>query len=240
RGRDPRDARERQPPEGHRRGGALRPHRRHRQPWDHRDQSARDHGEGRGDLRPGTLERGAGGDGVHPRGARRRPRERHAPAGRRSGAAAQGGGARPRGGAEAGSLREDHPDPLTGRGYFLPAWAFFAGWASARLAFASGFFAGAGRASAAAGWAATRLARLCLSASMRSMTWARFTSGPTAVTSLPSTFWFTSMSPPCAGRMRTRLSLPRMTNFASATRPCACIASARSRYAFSPPLSGPR
>src|SRR3989442_614397 len=39
----------------------------------------------------------------------------HPRARRRSGAAAQGGGARPRGGAEAGSLREDRPDPLTGR-----------------------------------------------------------------------------------------------------------------------------
>src|SRR6184192_246753 len=68
RGRDSRDARERQPPEGHRRRGALWPHRRHRQPRDHRDQSARDDGEGRGDLRAGALERGAGGDGVHPRG----------------------------------------------------------------------------------------------------------------------------------------------------------------------------
>src|SRR5215831_13847534 len=160
---------------------------------------------------------------------------------------------------------------------------------SARLALASGRFSPE----------ATRLARLSLRASIRSITWARGASGAAGVTSLPSTFWLTrsrtrwrysssycsgwnssldrpsmswparssspglifadcprsislksrtssakymvwSMRPPCAGRMSTRLSLPRMTNFASATRPCFSIASARSRYALSPPLSGPR
>src|SRR5207247_111071 len=112
---------------------------------------------------------------------------------------------------------------------------------------------------------------------MRSMTWARCTWGPAAVTSLPSTFWFTSsstrsryssryfsglkasderpsiswsasasspplifadspfsispklrtssakyivcsISPPCAGRMSTRLPLPRMTHPADERR----------------------
>ena len=38
-----------------------------------------------------------------------------------------------------------------------------------------------------------------------------------------------SMSPPLAGRMSTRFSLPRITNFASATRPAFFIASESSR-----------
>jgi len=41
-----------------------------------------------------------------------------------------------------------------------------------------------------------------------------------------------------AARISTSVSLPRMTNLASATRSLFAIASARSRYAFSPPLSG--
>src|SRR5262245_20018621 len=185
-----------------------------------------------------------------------------------------------------------HSNPRAPESYLFAA-AFFAGAAGAagsdRLAFARGFFSPE----------ATRLARLSLRASIRSITWARWTCGPTAVTSLPSTFWLMrsrtrwryssryfsgsnsslarpsiswsasssspglifadsprsispksrtssakyivcSMRPPRAGRMRTRLSLPRMTNVASATRPPFSIASARRRYALSPPLSGPR
>ena len=38
-----------------------------------------------------------------------------------------------------------------------------------------------------------------------------------------------SMRPPWAARTRTRVSLPRMTNFASATRWCVAMESARSR-----------
>ena len=49
-----------------------------------------------------------------------------------------------------------------------------------------------------------------------------------------------SSSPAWAGRMSTRLSLPRITNFATATCSAWAIASASRRYGFSPPLSAPR
>src|SRR5439155_8501681 len=185
-----------------------------------------------------------------------------------------------------------HSNAPAAGSYLFAAWAFFAGTAagdSPRFAFARGFFSPE----------ATRLAKLYLSASIRSITWARWTWGPATVTSLASTFWLTrsrtrwrysssycsgwnssfarpsmscsasssspalifadcprsisaksrtssakyivwSMRPPRAGRMRTRLSLPRMTNLARATRPPFSMASASRRYALSPPLSGPR
>jgi NADPH2:quinone reductase len=62
----------------------------------------------------GASERDTRGDGADPRRARRGAGERHAQAGRRPGASAEGRGAGPRGGAEAGSVREDRADPLTG------------------------------------------------------------------------------------------------------------------------------
>src|SRR5207249_3207759 len=70
--------------------------------------------------------------------------------------------------------------------------AFFA--AEARLGGAAGAAACSDRLAFARGRfspEATRLARLSLSASMRSITWARGAWGAATVTSLPSTFWLT-------------------------------------------------
>src|SRR6185503_503803 len=66
-------------------------------------------------------------------------------------------------------------------GHLRPAWAFLS--LSAAAALAGGFLPVT---PSAARSSPPRLARLCLSASMRSMTWARWVSGAAAVISLPS------------------------------------------------------